>query len=149
MREAAFRSLSETLLRGGISPKHVRRTIAELRDHHTDLFGEAFARGCSVELAEHEASTRLGDEDSLAAKILARPELKSRAHRWPWLAYWVTPSVLFIPAFVAAAFLLAGLSGAIGVLRNTMLNRWGSPESVRSLAGAVRLLYNFGLPLLL
>ena len=81
MREPDFHLLRERLLRGGVAPKHVRRTIAELRDHHTDLFAEAFSRGCSVEDAEREASIRLGDEDSLAAEVLARPELRSWAHR--------------------------------------------------------------------
>src|SRR5215467_5168518 len=147
MREADLRSLRETLLRGGIAPKHVRRTITELLYHHTDLFSEALAKGCSVENAEHEATVRLGDEDSLAAKILARPELRSWMHRWPWLAYWVIPTVLFIPAFAVVAFLLVGLSGAVHVLRDTFLSRWGSPDSVRSLADAVRLFSNFGLPL--
>jgi len=85
MHESDFNSLKDALLRGGVAPRHVRRTIAELRDHHTDLFAEAFARGCSVENAEREASMRLGDHDSLAAQILARPELRSWAHRWPWL----------------------------------------------------------------
>jgi hypothetical protein len=145
MREPDFQLLRERLLRGGVAPKHVRRTIAELRDHHTDLFAEAFAGGCSVENAEREASIRLGDEDSLAAEVLARQELRSWAHRWPWIAYWLTPAVLFVPAFVVVAFLLVGLSGAIHVLRGS----WGSPPSVRSLAGAIRLFYNFGLPLLL
>jgi len=43
MHEPDFHSLRERLLRGGVAPKHVRRTIAELRDHHADLFAEAFA----------------------------------------------------------------------------------------------------------
>ena len=148
MREANFHSLRETLLRGGIAPNHVRRTIAELRDHHTDLFAEAFARGCSVEDAGQEASMRLGNEDSLSAAILARRELKSWTHRWPWVAYWLAPTIMFVPAFLLLSLLL-GLSGAVHVDHDTFVRRWGSPYSAWSLAGAIRLFYNVGLPFLL
>jgi hypothetical protein len=148
MREPDFHLLRERLLRGGVAPKHVRRTIAELRDHHTDLFAEAFSRGCSVEDAEREASIRLGDEDSLAAEVLARPELRSWAHRWPWIAYCVTPTILLGVAFVAL-LLLVGFSHAVRTDQGTFSARWGSPAAVWSVSGAVRLFYSFGLPVLL
>jgi len=148
MHESDFNSLKETLLHGGVAPKHVRRTIAELRDHHTDLFAEAFARGCSVENAEREASIRLGEHDALAAQILARPELRSWAHRWPWLVYCVTPTVVFIFVF-AALLLLLGRSGAGHADYSSYASRWGSPESLWSLPGAIRLFSAVGLPLFL
>ena len=148
MREPDFHSLRETLLRGGVAPTHIRRTITELQDHHTDLFAEAFAKGCSVENAALEASIRLGDEDALAAEILARPELRSWTHRWPWVAYCVTPTVLFVLAFVPLLLLLV-LSGAVQLDRGAFSNRWGSPDSIWSVAGAIRAFYTFGLPLLL
>ena len=148
MRDADFASLRETLLREGVARKHVRRAIAELRDHQTDLFSESFANGRSVEDAEREASIRLGSEDALAAAILARPELKSWMHRRPRIAYWLIPTMLFFPAF-AVMILLLRLSGAPHADYETFLRRWGSPHSARSLAGAVRLFYNVGLPLVL
>jgi hypothetical protein len=140
MREPDFNSLKERLLRGGIAPKHVRRTIAELRDHHTDLFAESFSRGCSLEEAALEASIRLGDEDALATAIVARPELWSWAHRWPWVAYCLTPTALFLAAF-AGLFLLLGFSGVVRLDHDTFLKRWGL------LASGMRLFYLFGLPL--
>lgn len=142
MREVDFTSLKERLLRGGVAPKHARRTIAELRDHHTDLFAEAFARGCSLEEAGREASIRLGDEDALAAAVFARPELRSWAHRWPWVAYGLTPTALLVAAF-AGLFVLLGLSGVVHLDAYTFARRWGA------LAAGVRLFYTFGLPLLL
>jgi hypothetical protein len=148
MREPDFHSLRERLLRGGVAPKHVRRTIAELRDHHTDLFSEAFSGGCSFENAEREASIRLGDEDSLAAEILARPELRSWTHRWPWIAYCVTPTFLLGFAFVALPLLL-GSSDAVRTDQGTFSDRWGSPAAVWSVSGVIRLFYSFGLPVLL
>jgi len=83
----------------------------------------------------------------LAAEILARPELRSWAHRCPWVAYCVTPAALFVVAS-AALVLLLGVSGAVHTDRGTFSNRWGSPSSVWSLSGAIRLFYTFGLPLL-
>ena len=142
MREVDFTSLKERFLRGGVAPKHARRTIAELRDHHTDLFAEAFARGCSLEEAGREASIRLGDEDALAAAVIARPELRSWAHRWPWVAYCLTPTAVFL-AVSAGLFLLLGFSGVVHLDHDTFARRWGA------LAVAVRLFYTFGLPLLL
>lgn len=142
MREPNLHSLRETLLRGGIAPKHVRRTITELQDHHTDLFAEALARGSSLENAEREAAMRLGNEDSLAVEILARPELRSWTHRWPLIAYCVTPAFLLGLAF-AALLLFLGLSGAAHIDQGTFSDRWGF------MAGAIRLFYSFGLPVLL
>jgi hypothetical protein len=141
MHEPDFNSLKERLLRGGVAPKHVRRTIAELRDHHTDLFAEVFARGCSLEEASREAASRLGDEDALATAVIARPELRSWAHRWPWVAYCLTPTALFLSAFTGL-FLLLGFSGVVRLDHDTFAKRWGS------LAGAIRLFYTFGLPLI-
>ena len=142
MREPDFDSLKERLLRGGVAPKHVRRMIAELRDHHTDLFVEAFGRGSSLEEAGREASIRLGDEDALAAAIIARPELRSWTHRWPWAAYCVTPAALFV---VVSAGLLAllGFSQAVHADHDTFVKRWGL------LASVIRPFYAFGLPLVL
>lgn len=148
MREPDFDALRERLLRGGVAPKHVRRTIGELRDHHTDLFAEAFAGGCSIENAEREASMRLGDEDFLAAEVLARPELRSWADRWPWIAYCVMPTFLLVVATLALVVLL-GLSDAAHTDHRTFSDRWGSPEAVWSVSGAIRLFYSFGLPVLL
>ena len=147
MREPDFGALTERLLRGGVAPTHVRRMIAELRDHHTDLFGEAFAGGRSLEEASLEASIRLGDEEALAAEVLARPELRSWAHRWPRVAYGLTPTVLLAVAW-AGLLLALGLSGAVGIDRDTFASRWGAPESSLSLVGAIRL-YTLGLPALL
>jgi hypothetical protein len=147
MRELDFHALRETLLRGGVAPKHVRRTIAELRDHHTDLFGEALAKGCTFEDAEREASLRLGEADALAAEVLARPELRTWTHRWPWLAYCVAPTFVLGLASLTLLLLL-GLSGVVHTDEATFSGRWGSPASIWSLSGAIRLYYSLGLPVM-
>jgi hypothetical protein len=149
MREPDFNSLKERLLRNGVAPKHVRRTIAELKDHHTDLFSEALARGHSVEEAAPEASIRLGDEDMLAAEVIARPELRSFAYRWPWVAYGLTPIVLFVAGLAGLVVLLwLATKGSIPDYY-TFVRRWGAPDASRSPSGAIRLFYMLGVPLVL
>ena len=37
MHDQRFASLAERLLRGGVAPRHVRRTIFELQCHSNDL----------------------------------------------------------------------------------------------------------------
>ncbi len=147
MRELDYAWLRERLLRGGVAPKHVRRMIAELRDHHADLFAEAFSGGCSMEDAEMQAAIRLGDADTLAAEIIARPELRSWMSRWPWIAYGVTPPLALLLALFGILLIL-GRSGAFHADLITFTNRWGSPDSWSWFA-AIRVFYTFGLPLLL
>ncbi|PCJ42527.1 MAG: hypothetical protein COA71_03170 [SAR86 cluster bacterium] len=77
--------LSSTLLQGGVAYKHVRRFIAELRDHSVDLEQEAVRNGSDTSAARDEAMTRLGDPELLVQEMLERPELKSYGRRFPFL----------------------------------------------------------------
>ena len=54
--EPLFRNLRERLLRAGVAPRHVRRYLAELEDHLSDL------------LAEEEQSGRSSADASAAAQ---------------------------------------------------------------------------------
>lgn len=89
----SFSNLAVRLFNGGIAPRHVRRTIAELQDHYTDLLEEATKHGLSRPEAEVEALSRLGTEDDLVTEMLSKPELRSWASRWPWLFYGLVPVV--------------------------------------------------------
>ncbi len=86
-----FDHLRERLLQGGIAPRHVRRYLRELGDHLDDLAAAEREAGQSEEAALRIARARLGEEDNLAAAMLARPELKSWAARLPWLVFGVAP----------------------------------------------------------
>jgi hypothetical protein len=104
MSTRRFAALAERLLRGGLPPRRVRRIIAELDAHFDDLVEELRTTGLSAIDSEHEAATRLGPEDALAASILSRPELHSWARRWPGVAFGMLP-VLSLPAqFVLSMF---------------------------------------------
>jgi hypothetical protein len=109
MRNRRFERIRERLLQGGIAPRHVRRTLQELEDHFADLVTELQAAGHSREESESLAAARLGSDDVLVASVLARPELRSKARRWPWLAFGALPLVTFAALFAISLVLLAAV----------------------------------------
>lgn len=106
MRNARYEGLAERLLRAGVAPRHVYRTVFELQGHFEDLVAEFQARGRSRRDSEAEASDRLGSEDVIVASVLARPELRSRARRWPWAGFAIFPAMMFAATLFACMFLL-------------------------------------------
>jgi len=78
-----FRHLRRELLRGGITPEFVERTVSELRDHYMDLRHDALARGCSISVAERQAGASLGRETEIADAVLEHAELKHWSARHP------------------------------------------------------------------
>ena len=105
MLQSRFDELRERLLHAGIAPRHVRRYVAELRDHFDDLVREETANGASRNAAETKARARLGSDNDLAETMLARPDLRSLMARYPWAVFGVGPAVL----------LLASLAGAVAI----------------------------------
>jgi hypothetical protein len=111
-----FATLRLELLRGGVSPLYVERTILELTEHYEDLENDALGAGMSAEDAARTAVTRLGSDETIAAAVLARPELLSWSHRWPTVALCVRSAATI------------GAMPAIPVLycvRSEELARWG------------------------
>lgn len=82
-----FRELEERLLRAGVSPRHVRRYVAELTDHLADLRADEERAGRHGVDAEAAAVARLGSEDELAKAMLGRRELRSWSARAPWAVF--------------------------------------------------------------
>ena len=82
-----FRDLQERLLREGISPRHVRRYVTELRDHLTDLRAEEERAGLQSREAEAAAMARLGSDEDLAEAMLGRRELRSWTAKAPWAVF--------------------------------------------------------------
>jgi len=87
-----FEPLRERLLRAGIAPRRVDRYLGELTDHLADLTAEE-RRTDPVGDATVRALARLGSPDSLAAAMIARPELRGWSARCPWAAYLLAPSL--------------------------------------------------------
>jgi hypothetical protein len=87
----------------------VKRLTAELEAHFADLVEELRSTGLSQAESESKAAVRLGTEDVLAASIIARPELRSWARQWPWLAFVVLPLLSLLVQFVLS------MAAAVGV----------------------------------
>ena len=89
MRDARFESLRLELLKSGVTPAYVERTIVELSEHQDDLERAARAAGFSADEAARNARDVLGDERAIAAAIVAHRELLTFSTRWPRVAHYL------------------------------------------------------------
>jgi hypothetical protein len=89
MPDAPFESLRLELLRSGVAPLYVERTIVELGEHYDDLESAGLAAGLGAEEAARTARATLGNERLIAAAVLARTELLTFRTRWPRLALYL------------------------------------------------------------
>jgi hypothetical protein len=108
MSPKRFPSLAERLLRAGVSPRRIGRLLSEIEAHFDDVVTELQASGLSRAESEAQAEARLGPDDAFVAGILARPELRSWARRWPWAAFVVFPLLGFALLFVLSMLAMAG-----------------------------------------
>jgi hypothetical protein len=86
MPDGPFESLRLELLKSGVAPLHVDRTVVELREHFADLESAAIEAGYSAEEAARSARAALGSDRAIAAAILAQPALLRFSTRWPRVA---------------------------------------------------------------
>ena len=89
MPDGQFESLRLELLRSGVTPVYVERTILELAEHCADLESAALASGLCADEAARVALATLGNERAIAAAILTRPELLTFSTRYPRVAYYL------------------------------------------------------------
>jgi hypothetical protein len=97
-----FDGLRETLLKGGVAPRHVHRYLAELSAHLADLTDEQRKLGYEGDDAALRARALLGEDRELAAAMLEQKSLRSLPARAPWLVFGLLPPVTGI----GAAFIL-------------------------------------------
>jgi hypothetical protein len=132
MRDLDLRGLRMRLLRGGVAPKHVNRTLKELRHHFADLEQKALSEGLSQTDAAAQAVEQLGDPKLIIEEALARPELRSWAYRWPWVIYGMFPVVALVLAVVGSIFGVGSLLDFAGsssglspaAFANAMFDQW-------------------------
>jgi hypothetical protein len=122
MPDTQFEALKLELLKGGVAPVYVARTILELEEHYADLEHDALDLGLSANDAARAARTAIGDERALAAAILARPELLEWRTRWPRVAVWVRSA--------AAIGVLPGLPLMFCIEHRPEIARWGAALGV-------------------
>jgi hypothetical protein len=109
-----FETLAETLLKGGIAPRQVRRYVRELDDHLDDLTAQQRAAGYDGEDAASRARARLGDDDGLAQAMLEQPGMRSWPARLPWLVFVALPpaATLLLGTLLYAAVYFIGNDAA-------------------------------------
>ena len=109
--------LESRLLRAGIAPRHVRRTMTELCEHLDDLVEAGVAAGLDSREARRQGVEAMGNLDAVAAEMRSRPELLSWARRYPRIAVFVYPMTCLALLPVAPVF--------AGVAHAPVLARWG------------------------
>lgn len=132
MHDSDFNALASQLLSNGISPRHARRTVNELRDHYDDLMDAAVQNGASSKLARCRAAEQLGSVDDFVAAMASRRELKTWAFRFPKLAVVVYP--------LACVAVLPALPVFVGIAHRDLLTRWGTALLAAGLITATMML---------
>jgi hypothetical protein len=124
--------LRNHLLRSGVAPRHVQRTVEELDAHFDDLVEAALGNGNDRARAERQALEQLGDTNVLADAVCARPELRSWAADHPRTALVVYPlaclAVLPLMPFIA------------GIANASVVARWVACALLGGLVTATMLL---------
>jgi hypothetical protein len=118
MRDERFESLRLELLRSGVTPVYVERTILELEEHYTDLECAALASGLDADEAAHVARATLGDERVIASAILAHPDLLTFSTRYPRVAHCLQSA--------AAIGALPGMPLMFCIEHRPQLARWAA-----------------------
>ena len=109
MRLSAFDDLRETLLKGGIAPRHVKRYLRELSEHLADLTAAQRDAGFDADDAAARARAALGPDAELASAMLKQRDFRSLSARFPWAVFSIAPLVVMIigtafPVLLVGAF---------------------------------------------
>jgi hypothetical protein len=115
-----FERLRDRLLTAGVSPRHVRRYMAELADHFDDL--EAAAKSSGNARPQESALERLGSPDDLARAMIVRSEFRAWTARAPWAVFLFGPAALL--AIIDAIPLLLGVIVAFVGAQRRMRPLW-------------------------
>ncbi|MDJ0749612.1 MAG: hypothetical protein QNJ11_09005 [Woeseiaceae bacterium] len=132
MREPEFRVLAERLIDAGIAPKHVHRTVNEMRDHYEDLVEAGLEQGLERAMAQEQAMRQLGQFDDFVHEMALHPELKGWASRYPRAAIVVYP--------LACLAVLPAVPVYAGVAHASLIARWGASLVAAGLVTAGMLL---------
>ena len=142
MPHEPFDTLRETLLKGGVAPRHVRRYLNELREHLQDLITQHQAGGFSPQEAFLRARALLGSDAELAAAMLEQKQFRSLLARAPWAVFIPLPPLLALGASMLVFGGVAWLGQHYGYLAH---NAALAPEWYKILATAVAMALNLSL----
>lgn len=122
MAELNLQRMRIDLIRGGVAPKFINRTLAELSAHYSDLKSQAIADGFSEKDAREKANKAVGDEKTLTNEILNKQELKSWLWRYPKSIFLLAPLLILILSILVFGVLVF------------LIDKF-SPEIIQLLAG--------------
>ena len=149
MAPPEFAYLEGKLLRGGIPPHHVKRTVNELQHHYLDLYEAAMNSGISAEQAKQEALATLGEEKDLVKQMLSEKHLRTWSSRYPWAIYGLGP--LFLATLVSTAPI--GVFESLVILSEDMtiylMPDWMQNSLIQSLINGVFFLASYIMPLII
>lgn len=140
--------LAERLLRAGVAPRHVRRSVEELRAHRADLLAQFTADGLSAADAQRMVDARLGSIETFYAATVARPELLSWPHRRPGVVFGLLPVLACGGLAAACVALTVGMVELAHLLQPGHKLRGVLPPDIRAAGEFLRLLALWGVPLL-
>jgi len=141
-----FKALRESLLKGGVAPRHVRRYLAELSEHLDDLTAQQREAGYDAEDAAIRAHARLGSDAELARAMLEQKQFRSLAARAPWAVFGLLPPVAAMAVFFALMGSIALVANLCGMIVHHSID---APPWFRLLMQAAILFGNFALAPLL
>jgi hypothetical protein len=124
-RQAQQQALRASLRDEGLPVAYINRLTEELNDHYADLEHEAVAAGREVEIAGAEALRRLGGDESIAAAVLTKPELRSWSCNNSWVLGLIRPLLMLLLLPVLPIYACLDQGPAIA--------RWGVSISVGTL----------------
>lgn len=128
MPEPDFEELHRHLLSSGISPRFVRRTIVELRDHYDDLKLDIAEQGASPHETANMATEQLGKLDVIADHVKGRLELHRWSYRYPSIGRIALP-IMCVAALPIAPFM-------VGANHAQVFIRWGAILALSALVTA-------------
>jgi hypothetical protein len=101
--------LADRLLREGVAYRHVRRYVAELRDHYDDALRAEIAKGKDAERARAAALDRIGSLDDLAREMISKPELRALSAKYPRLWGISAPVAVWLGVVIVVVLSIVGL----------------------------------------
>ena len=137
-----FETLRETLLKAGIAPRHVHRYLKELDDHLADLTQAQIEAGHGERDAALRARALLGEDQELAAAMLAEPRFRSWPARAPWLVFGLLPPIASLACFIVVPAPLGLIAHFDGTW---MQHRMPAPMWFQIWANSTAFAANFGL----
>ncbi len=111
-----FDGLRESLLKGGVAPRHVRRYLAELSEHLDDPTAQQREAGYEGDDAAIRARARLGSDAELAGAMLEQKQFRSLAARAPWAVFGLLPPIVAVAAILIPLLLLDLISEYFGFM---------------------------------